>query len=299
LPRVLASLDRKDLSKFVILALRELQEEARLKLGLDAEDALSKVILDWKEPDNQTLKIDLSNSMRLRYLILKKYGDQVRILGEESFGGEPIDLSDEERPIFLLDPMDGSDLIARQLANWCIAVLVYSATALEVVAAFVADSYGQVYYAVDQHDGAFVLPPGDDAKPRTIHPAQTKEVHDCYASFYGQKPKNLRAVLDCPELIDDDRGVKRIYNLGGNPMLAKIADGSMDVVFETLGQKPHDAVPGLFIAEKAGAAICEPSGKPLDWSASLLKPDSKRLCYVAACCQELGNGIVDCVQAGA
>jgi fructose-1,6-bisphosphatase/inositol monophosphatase family enzyme len=277
------TLDRKDLVVFLTLALRELQEEARFRLKLDAEDALSQVYMDWKDPDNLTRKIDLSFSSRLRYLILRKYGKQVRLLGEESFGKRDLDLAGEDRPIFLLDPVDGTDLLARQLANWCIAVLVYALNPVTVIAAFVADSYGQVYFAVDSQEGAFVVPADDGEKPRCLRPAPTAEICDCYAAFYGQKGKNLRSVLSCPALLEDSTGVKRIYNLGGNPMLAKVADGSMDVAFDLLGQKPHDAVPGLFIAKKAGAMLRKLNGEPLDWRTALVKPDSERLSYVAAC----------------
>jgi fructose-1,6-bisphosphatase/inositol monophosphatase family enzyme len=92
------------------------------------------------------------------------------------------------------------------------------------------------------------------------------------------------------------RDAKRIYNLGGNPMLLKVADGSMDAVFELHGQPAHDVVAGAFIAEKAGAAVLALDGSPLVdhdsyWQA-LQFPGRKELMYVAAGTEELAMAIL-------
>jgi fructose-1,6-bisphosphatase/inositol monophosphatase family enzyme len=55
----------------------------------------------------------------------------------------------------------------------------------------------------------------------------------------------------------------RIYNLGGNPMMLKVAERTIDAVFEVVGQHPHDVVPGAYIARQAGAIVKDLQGNDL------------------------------------
>jgi fructose-1,6-bisphosphatase/inositol monophosphatase family enzyme len=84
----------------------------------------------------------------------------------------------------------------------------------------------------------------------------------------------------------------RFYNLAGNPMMMRLVDGSVDIVFDIKGQAPHDVVPGAFIAVKAGAVLAQPTGSPLtlaDLSTSLLQPGSPaaQLTYVLGANQNM------------
>jgi fructose-1,6-bisphosphatase/inositol monophosphatase family enzyme len=88
--------------------------------------------------------------------------------------------------------------------------------------------------------------------------------------------------------------VHRIYNFAGNPMMVKVADGSMSAVFELLGQSPHDVVPGAFIAKCAGAKLTDLRGRDIDLDAALCKPAAPdaKLRYVLSCTSELGAELV-------
>jgi hypothetical protein len=79
---------------------------------------------------------------------------------------------------------------------------------------------------------------------------------------YGQKSGNLLQLLKLHDkqtfiqllnnnIKEEDRiktdtiarDVKfRFYNFAGNPMMVKLAEGIIDVVFDLKGQKPHDVV---------------------------------------------------------
>jgi len=78
----------------------------------------------------------------------------------------------------------------------------------------------------------------------------------------------------------------RIYNFGGNPMMVKIPDRSVDVVFDVFGQEPHDVVPGAYIATQAGAVLTDLDGKTIDLGEVLLKPREK-IRYVLAATDSL------------
>lgn len=283
-------LDETEVVQYVTLALRELQADMHLLLTLDRASAFEQVLLNWKDTSNITRAIDLSSEHRMKVLLLRKYGDQIRVLGEESLDDPNLDLSSENRPVFLLDVVDGTDLLVRELSNWCSAVLVFYPQQQRIAAAFVADSLGRVYYAIDSEEGAYILPPGDEAAPVPIKPSTTEAVADSYLCFYGQKGENLLSVINQTALLDQ---VKRIYNLGGNPMLAKVANGSIDAVFELLGQKPHDVLPGLYIATKAGAVACLPNGDQLSMSSALHNPAGHTLRYIVACTQKLSRELCE------
>jgi fructose-1,6-bisphosphatase/inositol monophosphatase family enzyme len=68
----------------------------------------------------------------------------------------------------------------------------------------------------------------------------------------------------------------------------------IDAVFDVAGQKPHDVVPGAYIALKAGACMRKIDGTTLslaDLENALLRPADQRLKYVltgtAALCDEM------------
>jgi hypothetical protein len=78
----------------------------------------------------------------------------------------------------------------------------------------------------------------------------------------------------------------RFYNLAGNPMMVRLADGIIDVVFDLKGQRPHDVVPGAFIAMMAGALLwdidLQQSVSDSSSMNKLLHPGSSSIKYVLA-----------------
>lgn len=73
----------------------------------------------------------------------------------------------------------------------------------------------------------------------------------------------------------------RFYDLSGNPMLARLAEGRVDVVLTLKGSAPHDFVPGAFIARRAGASIMTLTrgARTLDLNRAVWRPATQ---YVAA-----------------
>lgn len=84
-------------------------------------------------------------------------------------------------------------------------------------------------------------------------------------------------------------------------MMMRLVDGHkrIDCVFELRGQYAHDAVPGLYIAVKAGALLFDPNGVRItdaDLANKLMKPASNKpedkLCYLLCATQELGQHLL-------
>jgi fructose-1,6-bisphosphatase/inositol monophosphatase family enzyme len=242
--------------------------------------------------------------------IEKDFNDEVILWGEESINTS-INLDNEERPCILVDMIDGTDLLERGFSNWCSAIVIFTPTNKRINGAYVAlqsENRTYMYYALGHEDNAFKIEYtqktdgkvsfGQEIKLKG--PAIDKLLKDASVCSYGQKSGNLLELLKLNnkhkliQILNNNEAneVKfRFYNLAGNPMMAKLAEGIVDVVFDIKGQAPHDVVPGAFIAMKAGASLWDiEEGKSLSDSSlvmKLLHPGGSRIKYVLAANQNM------------
>lgn len=219
-----------------------------------------------------------------------------------------IDLRREKGPVAIVDMIDGTDLLTRELGNWCSAIVVLDPPSGEILGALIGLPLGdrfKLYLAGRSYEGADlvtydVIPTrqgyryrlskeprraGVRLRPQDNRPKAGRPLDDTSISLYGQKRSRLLYLRDktqCPwsETLELSEKL-RIYTLAGNPILAKLAEGRISGVFETKGQRPYDCVPGLFIAQKAGAQAVRPDGAPLDLGSAL--KEGKDITYVAGC----------------
>jgi fructose-1,6-bisphosphatase/inositol monophosphatase family enzyme len=225
----------------------------------------------------------------------RHFGDDcLCVLGEETLWKDPDkDLSRESRIVAILDMVDGSDLLERELGNWCSAMVFFDPKTPEILFSIVQDARDRIYFA-DQ-SGAYCVGKGNS--PQRLSGPQAVSSDAASVCFYAQKPKHLTTIPD--GFFEWLRNIKtrnkesrlRIYTLAGNPMMAKLANGeNIHVVFEHIGQHPHDAVPGLYIALRAGAHLLDFESRPITeahLAQSLLKPSGAGLQYVLASTNEL------------
>ena len=94
-------------------------------------------------------------------------------------------------------------------------------------------------------------------------PADTpKRLEEATVCMNTQKLGNIEALARVGPLLYDwiekrkeTADKLRFYNLSGNPMLARLAEGRVDAVLNLKASAPHDFIPGAFIAQRAGASI--------------------------------------------
>jgi hypothetical protein len=131
-------------------------------------------------------------------------------------------------------------------------------------------------------------------------PTAITAIEQASVCFYGQKPPNLIDTASRALCSSTGPAPFRIYTLAGIPMMMKLIDHrvqidgvrGIDAVFDVKGQKPHDVVPGAFIAIKGGATMTDLSGVPINevtLEQSLKKPASEdsELRYVLAATDKL------------
>jgi fructose-1,6-bisphosphatase/inositol monophosphatase family enzyme len=251
--------------------------------------------------------------------------DDVVLLGEESLTSL-LSLEEEDRPCILVDIIDGTDLLERGLSNWCSAIVIFNKKRIE--GAFVAFQSGLknvMYYGVRGDDDAYKIEYTQKAggkvacseQQKLSGPREHTSLDKAIICSYGQKSGNLLELLklhDKPtfvqllqnnirrqQKIKADKTLDevkfRFYNLAGNPMMVRLADGIIDVVFDLKGQRPHDVVPGAFIAMMAGAVLWDidlrQSVSDSSFINKLLHPGSSSIKYVLAANRELLVRAVD------
>jgi fructose-1,6-bisphosphatase/inositol monophosphatase family enzyme len=232
-------------------------------------------------------------SIRLRNYDFLAYGEESIETG--------LDLSEEHRLVVLMDMIDGTDLLERGLSNWCSAMVFYYPPERKILASFVArDDDNYIYYARSDRCSPYKRHIRGGGKTVEVRgPSDVRSLSNASIAFYGQKPANFLAVATCPgfisylERIEKEEQGARIFNLAGNPMMMRLIDGyaRIDAVFDLKGQAPHDVVPGAFIAQQAGANLCDIEGRPIDLGLALLKPadEASRLRYLLTSTKDLSH----------
>ncbi|MDP3016973.1 MAG: inositol monophosphatase family protein, partial [Deltaproteobacteria bacterium] len=206
--------------------------------------------------------------------------------------------------IVSIDAIDGTDLMVRSLSNWCTALFVFRPND-RVIVSLVGMHDGVIYYASEAGAKKSWIPKGEKSKKtkRLVIPQKNrvKRTKDASICFYGQKVDNFLSILSNRSFVKSIKSLiqfkkkntrsipLRIYNLGGNPMMIKLAEGKIDAVVEMKGQKLYDVIPGAFIATKAGAFWGDLNGNHINdaYLKKILANPSGKLSYILASTKKL------------
>ena len=252
---------------------------------------------------NKTRRVDLAIQAVIDAQ-LKAAFPSVLILGEE-VKRYPKNLAAVAKDLVaIVDPVDGTDLLARGFSNWCCSLVMFSPKERRIRAAVVAHSDGDLYWATE--DGAFKSRRDGTGFVRSKLAVQRPHgfsLAQASVCFYGQKPERIVSTanalrFEAMQQPSDPNSAKfRIYNLGGNPMMVKIPDGDVDIVFELKGQEVHDVLPGAFIALHAGAVIRGVDKSEIELNRAALFP-RERMRYVLAATSRLQEEFSSLIKSG-
>lgn len=218
----------------------------------------------------------------------------------------------------LLDMLDGSDLLKRNLGNWCSAATIFDSDTAKVITALVGMPNREIYFTQNSNSTcAFVRTPRGTSGYEISEVRMARRevtVEDASLCFYGQKPGRLssfsnsnngmgRRLKEISELMeakkeDFDCPKMRIYTLAGNPMMINLVEGRVDAVIELSGQKCHDVVPGFIIALRSGAVLKDFSNEDIteEQIVSSLRDPKLKFSYVLACSKRLATELVMLLQ---
>jgi fructose-1,6-bisphosphatase/inositol monophosphatase family enzyme len=313
-----------------VAALISVRKQVRDKLLIQPERALRKHTVPSRMvggKPKEVLAVD-TEAEDLCDLFLRApslgLSDHLLVLGEETLWDLPdLDLSKqhvemegsnrkprvvdgpETKVVAILDMIDGSDLLERGLGNWCSAIVFFDPTTHppKILFSLVHDADDSVIYGADELE-AFRIKVGKRGKldRRPLRSPKAVIFSDASICFYAQKtnpfntiPEGFYKWLASNIAVEPNVDRLRIYTLAGNPMMCKLGDGEdIHTVFEHRGQFPHDAVPGVYIARRAGASLLDLEGNEITeqrLANSLLTPSVGKLKYVLASTHELATEI--------
>ncbi|HEY2382359.1 MAG TPA: hypothetical protein VGK48_14370 [Terriglobia bacterium] len=291
-----------------IKTIKVVQADIASHIATDPDEAFSPV--QMTRTGKHLLTIDKIAEARAQVTLrieLKRKKDELQFLGEEQLDpNENVhDLRDEDRLVVLVDMIDGTDLLARNLSNWCSAMVFLDPQADsgdKILAAFVGVPNDGIYYACRNHDFPYKYQfNASNRKSRHISlvkrtVSDVDDIANATVCFYGQKCSRVSTIMKTP-FFDELPEKSRFYTIAGNPMMIKMIRqeySPVDAVFDIHGQWPHDVVAGAYIAIKAGA-VYSPIGSSLNsikhLEEGLLRPNDKnrKLRYVLASTERLSR----------
>ncbi len=270
----------------------------------------------------EALVLDLIAEEGCRQEFGKRFGNEVMVLGEETLSAG---LMPRDKVCALVDMIDGTDLLEMGVPLWCSAIILFDARIPKILGATIGLATGEIYFAQDGEDAAVYRRPtdsrdGSKADP-LAGPSDVTLPKHARVCFYGQKPKNFFGLMNIEEFkkaigrfaameANKEQVDFRIYNFAGNPAMVKLvdrlkdADGNLldrgfDAVFDVVGQRPHDVIPGAYIAKRANAHLCNLKGVEItddDLAERLCNPN-ERMTYMLASNSELAAGLLPMLQA--
>jgi fructose-1,6-bisphosphatase/inositol monophosphatase family enzyme len=312
---------KTSVSEIISVGIRVIRQVVKQVIGDvrdDPETSLESLLIGRRAKPALRVDVNAEDTFKRE---LHKYQNgkfkHIKVYGEESLRNKSLDLSSKKELAALVDAVDGTDLVERGLSNWCSAAVIFNPRNPEgkrLVAAFVGLPSTDVYYATSESPEASVR--RGSANFPLAGLSKVKSIKQASICFYGQKAGNFLSVAqgafsgNLKRLNDQvkDEGHKldlRIYNLAGIPMMMKLSDHNVshargvDAVIELEGQKPHDFVPGAFIAKKAGAVIRHLDGSDISFEEMevlLMRPASTEIKYVVASTRKLSDELLNLIK---
>lgn len=232
------------------------------------------------EGDTESIRLDLQMENFYLDALKRRMPCPFRFIGEEQ-GAQDCGGTDPEIVVWI-DPVDGSELAARDLPLWCTAGCVYDRAKGEFVAAVVTEEDLRSCYAARCVEGAYIT--RVHRLPLRIHASTVTRLEDAALSVYGMA---IRRILDNESAYRPllER-VKRFTTFSGHPMFCRLAAGGMDIVMDLVGYYAHDLLAGAYICQQAGAVVT-----PIDIESHIANP-KHRYRFVAAATQELYDEVV-------
>lgn len=303
-----------DLQEVGIVAIERVLRAVSEQMSAQPDVSLRTVTIE--SSNKKALVVDLQAedtfATTVRTFKNKRFAE-VEIFGEERLGREKIALHDHPGTCVLVDAIDGTDLFERGLGNWCSAAIFFTPSnpvGRRIRTAVVGLPDRSIYFASDEEEGVFVKRPRGETT-LVNGPSKNTNLRSASICFYGQKQKNFMAVASLPlwgllvePSVDGQNqppDKARIYDLAGIPMMMKLIDpicagaASIDAIFDLPGQKPHDVVPGAFLAKKAGATLLNLDGTELTYEhleEVMLEPNNRRLKYILTSTNELAQQFI-------
>ena len=180
---------------------------------------------------------------------------------------EDSELSEAGPVIWIIDPIDGTTNYSRQLPEFCIslAACLPQDDGYEPIAAAIYDPMRQELFSAAKGQGA-TLQIGS-ALPQATAVSTVSETRDAVLALDWSSSADRRtSILEMVAQLAKESFTLRAIGTAALAM-AWVAAGRVDA-YLNLHLRPWDVAAALLLIQESGGDLRQPSGKPLDWTAS-------------------------------
>ena len=220
-----------------------------------------------KSPKDLVTDADLASQKAIREFIFAKFPKHA-FLGEESTPDERQKALASDRPLWVVDPLDGTANYVHNLQNYAVSVALVSGADVVVGAVFDPTSNSMFSASID---GPATL------NNRVIRCSQCTQLDQAMVacSFPAGVKRTDPEVGQFVVVLERCQSIRRLGSAALN--LCYVAAGSLDAYWVQTIQ-PWDVAAGYLIAQRAGAKLSNTSGGAFElWKPNILASSSEAL----------------------
>ncbi len=212
-------------------------------------DYLGKAAVREKGPADLVTDADIASQRAIESLIKIRF-PQHEFLGEESTPDDRDKALKSGKPVWIVDPLDGTANFVHRLPSFSVSVALVEQG--QARAGVVYDPMNDVLYAASD-EGAVTK----NGKPiRSSNCQQLDKAMVC-CSFRPNVKRTDREVHQFLNVLESSQSLRRLGSAALN--LCYVAEGCLDAYWAT-SVKAWDVAAGCLIATKAGAVLTNPQG---------------------------------------
>jgi fructose-1,6-bisphosphatase/inositol monophosphatase family enzyme len=207
--------------------------------------------------------------------VLERTGLGIRVSSEES---DDFIVGGQADFMAIIDPIDGSDMVARGYPLASIAISIVDLQSGSPVYSRLLEIFTEVDFVVRASTAT--------RNGCRVQPSDVIALSEAFVVSYFPT-RGRRQLAATRQVIEGSAAL--LLNYGGPLDVAKVGSGQCDAVVElSKGFPPRDLVPGLHFATTAGAVVSDERGKPVELSFE--KEDRQK--FVVAANQQLLEEII-------
>lgn len=241
--------------------------EAARAGGKILREQLGKAAVREKGPADLVTDADLASQQAIEQLLIGRFPHHA-FLGEESTEPQRQAARDSGKPVWVVDPLDGTANFVHRLLSFSVSIALIEGDAPRV--GVVYDPMLDVLYAAD--DQGYVSKNG---KPlRNSGCTQINKAMVC-CSFRPGVSRHDPEINQFLNILEQSQSLRRLGSAALN--LCYVAEGCLDAYWAT-SVKTWDIAAGYLIARTAGATFSHVDGSPFDlWNPKLLASATPQL----------------------
>ncbi|MCA9129545.1 MAG: inositol monophosphatase [Planctomycetales bacterium] len=256
-------------------------EAARLG-GRILREQLGKASVREKAPSDLVTDADVASQAAIEKLLTTRF-PQFAFLGEESTGSDREAARASGRPMWIVDPLDGTANYVHRLLSFSVSIALVDGDL--PIAGVVYDPMLDTIYAADS-DGLVTK----NGKPIRGSGCESLSRAMVCCSFRPGVSRNDPEVEQFLCVLEKSQSLRRLGSAALN--LCYLAEGCLDAYWAS-SVKTWDVAAGYLIARNAGVQFCGPDGSAFDlWQPKFVAASTRQLQESMLACWNVRTGAI-------